>query len=124
MDFHHPVESGLDEAFGLRVATLDRLDLHPGGEEGSLEQADRIVNQAIGQANAGIGRSIPGEWLLAQGGGVLAAILALTSPQAKAGIEVIGLPPEVIGGISFSLIQIGDKAGDFGASHGREAIRL
>lgn len=45
---------------------------------------------------------------------MLAAILALPGPEAEAGIEVIGLPPEVVGGIGLRLGELTDEGGDLG----------
>jgi hypothetical protein len=49
---------------------------------------------------------------------MLAAILALTRPEAEAGVEVLDLPPVVVGGIGLSLGDLGEKGGDLGTIHG------
>jgi hypothetical protein len=48
---------------------------------------------------------------------MLAAILALTRPEAEAGVEVLRLPSVVVGGIGLSLGDLGEKGRDVGAGH-------
>jgi hypothetical protein len=99
MGVKHPLEQGLAALLEEGVGGFDGEHLHAGGKGGGDAELGFAVADEVGEANAGVGGSFPGEDFAAVVAGPFLAVGGLAVPIGEAGVVVIGATGGIPGGV-------------------------